>query len=479
MTLTLYNTQTRSETLFTPLEPGVVTFYCCGVTVYDACHLGHGRSYIVWDVLRRYLQWRGYQVRYVQNFTDIDDKILKRAQQDGVTMQAVSDRYIAEYFQDMDRLNILRADAYPRVTEHIPQICDLIATLIDRGLAYAAGGDVYYSVEHFPSYGKLSGRKLADLQAGAGGRVSSDEQGKKRHPFDFALWKAAKPGEPSWDSPWGAGRPGWHIECSAMVKSILADTIDIHTGGGDLIFPHHENEIAQSEGATSQPLAHYWLHNGMVKIGGDKMSKSLQNFVTIQSFLERYPDPMVLRLFVLQAHYRKPLDFTEEAIASAENGWQTLKEGLRFGLDYGDRLGWEHPDRRETEYTHRFRSVMDQDLNTPNGLAILFELAKELRRVKNILVHGGEMPSNAGDLEAQWHTLVELAGVLGLDATLMDVEPEQSSGLSDGEIDDLIAQRTAARAAKNFAESDRIRDDLKAQGIVLVDTPNGTTWHRD
>ncbi|WP_072622564.1 cysteine--tRNA ligase [Spirulina major] len=479
MTLTLYNTQTRSETLFTPLEPGVVTFYCCGVTVYDACHLGHGRSYIVWDVLRRYLQWRGYQVRYVQNFTDIDDKILQRAEQDGVTMEAVSDRYIAEYFQDMDRLNILRADAYPRVTEHIPQICDLIATLIDRGLAYAAGGDVYYSVEHFPSYGKLSGRKLADLQAGAGGRVSTDEPGKKRHPFDFALWKAAKPGEPSWESPWGAGRPGWHIECSAMVKSILSDTIDIHTGGSDLIFPHHENEIAQSEGATSQPLAHYWLHNGMVKIGGDKMSKSLQNFVTIQNFLERYPDPMVLRLFVLQAQYRKPLDFTEEAIASAENAWHTLKDGLRFGLEYGDRLGWHQPDRRETDYTRRFRSVMDQDINTPNGLAVLFELAKELRRVKNILVHEGEMPSNTGDLEAQWRTLVELAGVLGLDATLNDGEPAEVSGLSDGEIDGWIAQRTAARNAKNFAESDRIRDHLKAQGIVLVDTPTGTTWHRE
>lgn len=482
MALTLYNTQTRTEEPFTPLEPGKVKFYCCGVTVYDACHLGHGRSYIVWDVLRRYLTWRGYEVEYVQNFTDIDDKILNRAQKDGSTMAAVSDRYIAEYFTDMRRLNILDADAYPRVTEHIPQIHALIQTLIERGIAYAAEGDVYYSVERFPPYGKLSGRNLADLQAGAGGRVGTEEQ-KKQHPFDFALWKGAKPGEPAWDSPWGPGRPGWHIECSAMVRSHFGDTIDIHAGGSDLIFPHHENEIAQSEGASDRPLAHYWLHNGMVKIGGDKMSKSLQNFVTIRDFLDRPTDPMVLRLFVLQAHYRKPLDFTTEAIASAENGWQTLKEGLQLGDEFAAALGWQNPEARDGEggdmpsagLRQRFQAAMDQDLNTPNGLAVLFELAKELRKVKNILIHGGKVEPNPA-LEGRWRTLVELAGVLGLVAKEEVATP---AGLSDAAIETLIAQRAAARQAKNFAEGDRLRDQLKAAGIILVDKPEGTLWHRE
>ncbi|MDB9311828.1 cysteine--tRNA ligase [Spirulina sp. CS-785/01] len=482
MTLTLYNTQTRHKEPFTPQEAGKITMYCCGVTVYDLCHLGHARSYVVWDTVRRYLLWRGFAVRYVQNFTDIDDKILNRAKERGATMAEISDRYIQEYFNDIRRLNVLDADEYPRVTENIPGIHQIIQTLIDKGMAYVADGDVYYSVERFPSYGKLSGRKPEEMQAGAGGRVGT-EGSQKKHPFDFALWKSAKPGEPAWDSPWGKGRPGWHIECSAMVKAILGDTVDIHGGGGDLIFPHHENEVAQSEAATDKPLARYWLHNGMVKIEGEKMSKSLGNFITIRDFLDQPADPMGLRLFILQGHYRKPLDFTEEAIQSAQNSWQTLKEGLLFGQQYGEKLGWSTETRPQTgtlqEYEARFIEAMDDDFNTPGGLAVVFELAKELRKEKNRLTHEGKTSVESEMLQQQWQTLVELAKVLGFTVDAIEDAGETSSGLSDADIETLLVQRQAARKSKNFAEADRIRDELQGQGIVLVDKPGGvTTWHR-
>ncbi|WP_017661313.1 cysteine--tRNA ligase [Baaleninema simplex] len=478
MTLTIYNTQTRQKEPFKPTVPGEVKMYCCGVTVYDDCHLGHARSYIVWDTVRRYLLWRGYNVRYVQNFTDIDDKILNRAKEQGRTMSEVSQEYIDAYFRDIRQLNVKDADEYPRVTEHIEEICDLIQRLIDKGIAYPANGDVYYSVQAFPSYGKLSGRTEEQMQSGASGRVAAEDT-KKRHPFDFALWKRAKPGEPSWDSPWGKGRPGWHIECSAMIRRVLGDTIDIHGGGGDLVFPHHENEIAQSEGATGKPLAKYWTHNGMVRVNGEKMSKSLGNFTTIRELLDRI-NPMVVRLFVLQAQYRKPLDFTDDAIASAENGWNTLKEGLLFGRQFGERLGWNPDDDAPhlEDVAEKFQTAMDDDFNTSGGLAVVFELAKELRRVGNILVHGGEVDVSADALQRQWITLVELAGVLGLEA-----QPEEASespnGLSDEAILALIEQRQAARKAKNFAEADRIRDDLKERGIALIDKPGETTFVRD
>lgn len=322
MALQLYNTLTRRKEPFEPLESGKVSMYCCGVTVYDYCHLGHARSYVVWDTVRRYLTWRGYDVRYVQNFTDIDDKILKRAVREGSSMTAVSEKYTDAYFEDMARLNIQEADDYPRATHTIDGIQKLIHELEQKGVAYATGGDVYFAVREFPTYGKLSGRKLDDMKAGASGRVDVDpEAAKKKDPADFALWKGAKPDEPFWESPWGNGRPGWHIECSAMVRDRLGNSIDIHVGGGDLVFPHHENEIAQSEAATGHPLANYWMHNGMVNVGGEKMSKSLGNFTTIRQLLdEGGVAPMVLRLFVLQAQYRKPMDFTDEAIASATNG---------------------------------------------------------------------------------------------------------------------------------------------------------------
>ncbi|MBW4488541.1 MAG: cysteine--tRNA ligase [Trichocoleus desertorum ATA4-8-CV12] len=504
MPLTLYNSLTRRKEPFEPIEPSKVRMYCCGVTVYDYCHLGHARSYIVWDTVRRYLQWRGFDVRYVQNFTDIDDKILNRAREQGVSPREIADRYTEAYLEDMARLNILEADEYPRATHTLDGIKRLIHELEQKGFAYAADGDVYYKVRQFSEYGKLSGRKLDDMQAGASGRVEvSVEEQKKQDPFDFALWKAAKPGEEFWESPWGQGRPGWHIECSAMVREHLGDTIDIHVGGADLVFPHHENEIAQSEAATSHPLAHYWLHNGMVNVGGEKMSKSLGNFTTIRQMLDHGLNAMVLRLFVLQAHYRKPIDFTDEAIASANNSWDTLKEGLLFGYQYGEQLNW--PDRQDSDFgnsanmridiesdpVQRFQTAMDDDFNTPGGVAVLFELAKDLRREGNLLIHQGETKLDSQTLRQKWQTLVVLAQVLGLEIRPQAMPTEfgsgqesdsgielSPSGLTNAEIEQLIQQRQEARKAKNFGESDRIRDELKAQGITLVDQLGGvTTWH--
>jgi cysteinyl-tRNA synthetase len=495
MTLEFYNTLTRRKDPFTPLEPGKVSMYCCGVTVYDYCHLGHARSYIVWDTVRRYLIWRGYQVQYVQNFTDIDDKILNRAKAEGSTMTEVANRNIATYFEDIRRLNVLDAVEYPRATEHIAEMLQLIKALIESDQAYPAGGDVYYRVQRFPTYGQLSGRRLDQMQAGASGRVDpEDPEGKvKQYPFDFALWKAAKPGEPAWDSPWGAGRPGWHIECSAMIRACLGDTIDIHTGGGDLVFPHHENEIAQSEATTHRPLANYWLHNGMVNVGGEKMSKSLGNFTTIRQLLDapNAPDPMAVRLFVLQAHYRKPIDFTDASIASAQNSWETLKEGLLFGYKFGAELGWTDttdpsfgdpaairidPDQ---EAVLRFQTAMNDDINSPGALAVIFELAKDLRRAGNMITHAGQTETAPQTLRQQWQTLVVLAQVLGLEAK-PEAAPQSSlkSSLSEADITALIEQRQAAKQAKDFAESDRIRATLKAQGIVLIDKPGGVVeWH--
>lgn len=486
MTLTLTNTLTRSKQPFESLEPGKVRIYCCGVTVYDYCHLGHARSYIAWDTLRRYLQWRGYKVKYVQNFTDIDDKILKRARETGSTMEVVAEKYTQTYFEDMARLNVLEADEYPRATHTLNGILRLIHELETKGYAYASGGDVYYQVRQFQDYGKLSGRKLEEMQAGASGRVAeSAEEAKKKDPFDFALWKGAKPDEPSWESPWGKGRPGWHIECSAMVRDCLGETIDIHCGGADLVFPHHENEVAQSEAVTGQPLARYWLHNGFVTVNGEKMSKSLGNFTTIRDLLdsEGGPEPMALRLFVLQAQYRKPIDFTPEAIASAQRSWNTLKEGLSFGYKQGAIWGWDIQGKSEDlnpESVAKFNSAMDDDLNTSGGLAVLFELAKGLNREQNRLIHEGKTDADPAQLYEQWQTLVTLSQVLGLEVETETATESPGSQLSDEEIEEAIAARQAARKAKNFAEGDRIRDDLQNQGITLIDQPGGLTqWHRN
>lgn len=487
MTFTLYDTLTRRKEPFEPLESGKVRMYCCGITVYDYCHLGHARTCIVWDTARRYLQWRGYDVYYVQNFTDIDDKILTKARLEGTSMEDVSERFIKAYFEDMARLNVKEADAYPRATHTLDGIKQLIYELEQKDFAYPAAGDVYYAVRQFPEYGKLSGRKLEDMLAGASGRVDVEdsEASKKNDPFDFALWKAAKPGEPAWESPWGAGRPGWHIECSAMIREKLGETIDIHTGGSDLIFPHHENEIAQSEAITGKPLANYWLHTGMVKVEGEKMSKSLGNFITIRELLDRPVESMAVRLFVMMAQYRKPVDFSEDALESATNGWHTLKEGLLFGHQHGKQLGWQpdgigsHDSLLQDTVVERFNEAVDDDFNFAGGIAVLFELAKDLQREGHILVHEGTTKTPPQELEKQWHTLVTLAQVFGLEA-----QPEEAikptDGLSDAEIEALIGQRAQARKAKNFAEGDRIRNELLCEGITLIDKPGGvTSWHRN
>ncbi len=474
MTLTIYNTLTRQKEVFQPLDPQRVLMYCCGITVYDYCHLGHARTCLIWDVVRNYLQWRGYPVRYIQNFTDIDDKILNRARVEGTSMEAVAERFIEAYFSDMESLKINKADVYPRATHSLDGIKRLITQLEIKGYAYQADGDVYYAVTKFPDYGKLSGRKLEDLQAGASGRVEAAEEEKKKNPFDFALWKGAKPGEPSWDSSWGKGRPGWHIECSAMVREYLGETIDIHVGGNDLIFPHHENEIAQSEAVTGKPLANYWLHNGMVKVDGEKMSKSLGNFTTIRDLLARGVDPMAVRLFILQAHYRKPIDFTTEALNAADAGWQTLREGLLLG----NHLNWQLSSLGIIpEIAQDFQQAVDDDFNFAQGLGILFEIAKELRRQGNLLRHQGETTIPLEELQRQWATLVELAGVLGfVTAETVEVSP---SGLTEEAIEALIRQRQQARQQKNYSESDRLRDELQKAGITLIDQPGGVTrWYR-
>ena len=485
MTLSIYNTLTRRQEQFTTVEPGKVKMYYCGVTVYDYCHLGHARACIVWDVVRRYLQFIGYNVRYIQNFTDIDDKILKRAREEGSSMEVVAEKYIQAYFEDMSRLGIKEADEYPRATHTMNGIQRLIHDLEHKGFAYPSHGDVYYAVQNFAEYGKLSGRKLEDMQAGASERVNVEdpEYQKKRYPFDFALWKSAKPGEPAWESPWGKGRPGWHIECSAMVRDRLGDTIDIHAGGADLIFPHHENEIAQSEAVTGKPLANYWLHNGMVKVDGEKMSKSLGNFITIRQLLDRGVDPMAVRLFVMMAQYRKPIDFTDDAILAATNGWHTIKEALLFGHQHGKKLEWDESNqiqnpkyKIQNSEIERFQEAVNDDFNFPGGLVIIFELAKELNRERNIIVHQGKTTTPANELLQKWQTLITLAEVLGLTAKPETETPKQD-GISNAEIEELIQKRWEARKAKNFAESDRIRDELLEKGVVLTDTKDGTFWH--
>ena len=525
MTLRFTNTLTRRIEPFEPLVPGQVGIYCCGVTVYDLCHLGHARSYINWDVLRRYLIWRGYAVTFVQNFTDIDDKILKRAADEGSTMETVSERNIEAFFTDMDALNILRADRMPRATRCLDGIRALIGELEAKGAAYSADGDVYFAVMKRPDYGKLSGRDLAEQQQGASGRTATTEEARKQHPFDFALWKGAKPGEPSFDSPWGPGRPGWHIECSAMVREELGETIDIHLGGADLVFPHHENEIAQSEAATGKTLASTWLHNGMVNVDGEKMSKSLGNFTTIRALLDSGVSPMTLRLFVLQAHYRKPLDFTAAALEAAATGWKGLNAALEVGRTYAHLLPWSEstagdlaalPDDLAAS-KGRFLAAMDDDLNTAAAMGELFELARPLRALANRLQRR-DIPV-AADLAqgGRWRLLLELAGVLGLEPeqprlrSLQGYRGDQatsgepttkakpaaslgwkatvvqsptplgisSEGSPGEDIRALIERRKAAKAVRDFATADRIRDELRSQGIELIDRPGGSTeWLR-
>jgi cysteinyl-tRNA synthetase len=489
--LRLTNTLTRRLEPFEPLVPGQVSIYCCGLTVYDLCHLGHARAYIVWDVLRRFLRWRGYAVTFVQNVTDIDDKILHRAAQEGRSMEEVSEANLQLALEDLGRLNILPPDRMPRATLCLDGIRQLISELQAKGMAYCADGDVYFSVMGYPDYGKLSGRDLAQQEEGASGRVSAEEEARKRHPFDFALWKGAKPQEPSFPSAWGPGRPGWHIECSAMARQELGETIDLHLGGADLIFPHHENEIAQSEAATGKALARYWLHNGMVNVGGEKMSKSLGNFTTIRALLASGVSPMTLRLFVLQAHYRKPLDFTTAALDAAATGWKGLNAALSLGVRHGAALGWDgapapppadlpaDPPAELAASQERFLAAMEDDLNTAAALGELFDLARPLRALAHQLRNQEEPTASQRQLEPRWQLLVELAGVLGLVEELEPAPPEEAA-LDAEAIEALVERRKAAKASRDFQEADRIRADLREQGVELVDKPGGVTiWIRE
>jgi len=470
--LQVYNTLTRRKEPFRTIEPGKVRMYVCGVTPYDAAHVGHGMSLIAFDVIRRYLEHRGYEVRLARNFTDIDDKIIDRANREGIDPTRLTEGLIAEWHAEERALNALPATVYPRATEEVGPIIAMVEALIAKGVAYPVDGDVYFRVRAFPGYGKLSHRDLDDLLSGA--RIEVDE--RKEDPLDFALWKAAKPGEPSWPSPWGPGRPGWHIECSAMSSTYLGGQVDIHGGGTDLIFPHHENEIAQSEAALGrEPFARYWLHNGLLQLGGEKMSKSLGNFVRIRELLDRGLAP-AFRLMVLQSHYRAPLTFTEEGLLAAERGL----DRLRLAADPNAGADGEEPaagDRDEAAgdlvglaaaVDERFHAAMDDDFNTPVAVAALFDLGRAVNRARA----EGLAPVAIEPARAK---LVELAGVLGLDLR----RPERASSEDAAPLIALLLEvRGELRAAKQWALADRIRDGLAQREIAIEDTPTGTTWTR-
>ncbi|MDQ0340164.1 cysteinyl-tRNA synthetase [Caldalkalibacillus uzonensis] len=462
MSIKIYNTLQRAKEPFVPLEEGKVKMYVCGPTVYNHIHIGNARPAIFFDTVRRYFEYKGYKVTYIQNFTDVDDKIIKAAQEEDTSAQEIAETYIKAYVDVAEKLNIKPATAHPKVTENMEEIIAFIQELINKGLAYEADGDVYYRTHKFKEYGKLSHQNTDELLAGA--RVDVNE--KKESPLDFALWKKAKPGEVYWESPWGKGRPGWHIECSAMIKRYLGDTIDIHGGGADLTFPHHENEIAQTEGLTRKPLARYWMHNAMLTINHQKMSKSLGNFIRVNELLERH-DPQVFRFFMLSGHYRSPINYSEELLAQAENGMERLKTTVA-NLDHA--LGQDvsvnaKKTKTVTKWKAKFEEAMDDDFNTANAISVLFELSREA----NTYLNQGE--ANPAQLKAFRDTLVELADVLGL-------KLEEETGLLDEEIERLIEERSRARQARDFATADRIRDQLAAQGIILEDTPQGVRWRR-
>ena len=456
----IYNSQTRRKEEFVPIEPGKVRIYSCGPTVYNYFHIGNARPFIMFDLLRRYLEYRGYEVKFVQNFTDIDDKMIKRANEEGTTVEELGDRFIAEYFKDADALGIHRATVHPRATRHIGDIIGLIKRLEKNGLAYNVNGDVYFDTEAFPGYGKLSGQNLEDLEAGA--RIDVDDA--KRHPMDFALWKAQKPGEPAWESPWGMGRPGWHIECSAMSTTYLGDTFDIHGGGKDLLFPHHENEIAQATGATGKPFVHYWMHNGFLNIDNEKMSKSKGNFFTVRDIAKEF-DLEAVRMFTLSAHYRSPLNFSRDQIAQAQSSLErlyTARDQLKFLLSGAkDR----EPNEAEkafmdacTASKEHFIAAMDDDLNTADALSSIFELVREVFKLD-----ASDVSRKA--VEFGQETFLGMTDVLGL---LM----KKDDGI-DPEVQKLVDERAEARKNKDWKRSDELRDQIKAMGYILEDTAAG------
>jgi cysteinyl-tRNA synthetase len=477
MTLKLYNTATRTKEDFIPLKEGKVGIYVCGVTVYDYCHIGHARSAIVFDVLVRYLRVKGYDVTYVRNFTDVDDKIIERARLTGIETSALAQEFIDAFYEDMGKLGVLKADIEPRATEHIDGMIDMIGVLLDRGYAYAEGTDVYFAVESYKGYGELSGRKLEDMKAGC--RIAVDEH--KRHPMDFVLWKAAKPGEPQWLSPWGPGRPGWHLECSVMSNRYLGPTFDIHGGGRDLLFPHHENERAQSICANGGGFARYWVHNGFVTVESEKMSKSLGNFLTIRDALKEY-HPEVLRLFLLSKHYRGPLDFSKNDVSGLQGGlvriYRTLQRMEELSGPPNATSGIDSP----SPFMKRFIEVMDDDLNTGGAIGLIFEKVREMNRTMDTA--SGTMDQDARiALEGDRAQILTAGRILGL---FTETPFDFFAGLTDAapridprEIEALIEKRTLARSQKDWAASDVIRDRLKEMGVVVEDGPKGTTWRLD
>ena len=444
----IYDTLTRSLREFVPITKKTVKMYVCGPTVYNYIHIGNARSVVSFDTIRRYFEYRGYTVHYISNFTDVDDKIIKGAREAGMDTKAFSEKFIAAFLADVQQLGVKPAAQNPRVIDYMDEIIDFIQVLIDKGFAYEAAGDVYFRVAKSENYAKLANKTLADLEAGASGRVDKEAE-IKEHPFDFALWKAAKPGEVFWDSPWGSGRPGWHIECSVMATEILGDTIDIHGGGADLEFPHHTNEIAQSEAKTGQTFANYWMHNAMLNINDEKMSKSLGNFVTAHDLLEKI-DGQVLRFFLATQHYRRPLNYTEKAIHDAETNLKYLKN--TYTQPFTDQV----EEGRWQQLVANFVQAMDDDFNTANGITIVFDMAK--------WINSGNYDA---DIKAEFAQILAVFGIVFQEEVL------------DGEIEALIAERQQARANRDFATADRIRDELAAQGIKLLDTKDGVRWTRD
>lgn len=469
--LTIYNTLTRRKEEFKPLHPGVVNMYVCGPTVYNYIHIGNARSAIAFDTIRRYLEFKGYRVNYVSNFTDVDDKMIKAAHEQGITVPQLADKYIKAFMEDTAAINIEPATLHPRATKNIPDIIKFVSGLIDKGYAYVKDGDVYYRARKFKRYGQLSGQSIDDLEVGASEHVSADEVNKKEDPMDFALWKAAKPGEISWDSPWGKGRPGWHIECSVMSTKYLGKTIDIHGGGQDLEFPHHENEIAQSEAETGQKFVRYWMHNGFVTIGKDneKMSKSLHNFITVHDIIKQV-DPQVLRFFMATTQYRRPIQYSKDNLVDAKNNLdhiQTAYDNLTYREKDAQVGDDEAVVKQVATFKQRFITAMDDDINVQNGIAVVYELVK----AANVYAQQGQVYRTA--LQLFKTTLQKLMSIFGVKLTASDNQ------IDDNQIKELIEERNQARKNKNFARSDQIRDDLRKRGIILEDTPQGTRYKKE
>lgn len=468
--LTIYNTLTHKQEEFKPLTPGVVNMYVCGPTVYNYIHIGNARSAIAFDTVRRYLEFKGYKVNYVSNFTDVDDKMIKAAHEQGITVPQLADKYIKAFMEDTKAINIEPATMHPRATQNIPEIIEFVQGLIDKGYAYEKDGDVYYRARKFKDYGQLSGQSIDDLEVGASEHVSADEVNKKEDPIDFALWKAAKPGEINWDSPWGKGRPGWHIECSVMSTKYLGKTIDIHGGGQDLEFPHHENEIAQSEAETGQKFVRYWMHNGFVTIGKDneKMSKSLHNFITVHDIIKQV-DPQVLRFFMATTQYRRPIQYSKDNLIDAKNNLDHIQTAFD-NLTYRQKDAQEGDDaevaKKLAEFKQAYIEAMDDDINVQNGITVVYELVK----YANIYAQQETVKSDA--LNAIKDLIVSLVSVFGVKLS------SNNNELNDEHIQELIDERNEARKNKDFARSDQIRDDLKKQGIILEDTPQGTRFKR-